>query len=136
MKYELTRRRFAALLFGVAAAPLGGGIAFARPFTEYRADGFTKLLSGPAPVVVHVHADWCAVCKAQMPVIERVLAMPAYRNVRAVRVNFDRDKQFLTDYRVIRQSTIIVFKGGKEIARLSYETDPARIEQTLAAAVS
>ena len=45
-------------------------------------------------------------------------------------------KAFLADYKVVRQSTIIVFKGGKEIARLSYDSDPARIEQTLARANS
>jgi len=105
-------------------------------FSEYQAGNFVKLLASGNPLVVHVHADWCSVCRAQMPVMDRVLAGPAYKNVRAVRVNFDREKNFLTDYKVVRQSTILIFKGGKEIARLSYDSDPARIEQTLERAIS
>ncbi len=132
----MNRRNFTLLAATAIAMPFAATRAFAKAFTEYRADRLVKILSTGGPVVVHVHADWCAVCKAQLPVMERVLAGNAYKGVQAVRVNFDRDKQFLTDYRVLRQSTIIVFKGGKEIARLSYETDPARIEQTLATAIS
>ncbi len=132
----MNRRNFTALMLGAFASPLALGRAFAMPFAEYQADNFVKLLGTGAPVVVHVHADWCSVCRAQMPVMDRVLAGPAYKNVRAVRVNFDREKRFLADYKVVRQSTIIVFKGGKEIARLSYDSDPARIEQTLARANS
>ena len=105
--------------------------AFASGFANYEAGGCRKLLASGVPVVVHVHADWCPVCRAQIPVMERVLKGAAYKNVRAIRVNFDRDKAFLSDYKIVRQSTIVVFKAGKEVARLSYDTDPARIEEVL-----
>jgi len=131
----ISRRSFTALMLGAAVAPLATGTALAA-FTEYRADSFPKLLGSGNAVVVHVHAEWCAVCKAQLPVMTKILAQPAYKNVRAVRVNFDKEQQFLADYRVPRQSTIIVFKGGKEIARMSYDADPQRIEQTLERAIS
>lgn len=132
----MNRRTFGALLLSAIAVPVVANKAFAMPFAEYQPDGFVKLLASGNPVIVHVHADWCSVCRAQMPVMDRVLAGHAYKNVRAVRVNFDREKRFLADYKVVRQSTIIVFKGGKEIARLSYDSDPQRIEQTLARAIS
>jgi len=132
----MNRRNFAALILAAFAAPLSFGRAIAMQFSEYQAGHFVKLLASGNPLVVHVHADWCSVCRAQMPVMDRVLAGPAYKNVRAVRVNFDREKNFLADYKVVRQSTILIFKGGKEIARLSYDSDPARIEQTLERAIS
>ena len=132
----MNRRNFTALALAAFATPLAFVPARAMPFSEYRADSFPKLLASGGPVVVHVHADWCTVCKAQIPVMNRVLAQPAYKNVRAVRVNFDREQNFLTDYKVVRQSTIIIFKGGKEIARLTYDANPERIEQTLERAVS
>lgn len=132
----MNRRSFAALALAALATPLWLGRALAVQFAEYNAEKFASLLSAGGPVVVHVHADWCAVCRAQIPVMDRVLAGPAYKNVRAVRVNFDREKRFLADHKVVRQSTILIFRGGKEVARLSYETDPARIEQTLAQAIS
>lgn len=130
------RRSFVASALAAIMVPLLPAGAFARHFSTYRADSFVKLLASGNPLVVHVHADWCAVCKAQIPVLDRILAGPAYKNVRAVRVNFDREKNFLTDHKVVRQSTILIFKGGKEIARLSYDPDPSRIEQTLARAIS
>jgi thioredoxin 1 len=132
----MNRRSFGALALALLVAPLAARRALAMQFVEYEAGQFAKLLGSGNPLVVHVHADWCPVCRAQMPVMDRVLAGPAYKNVRALRVNFDREKSFLADYKVVRQSTILVFKGGKEIARLSYDTDPARIEQMLARAIS
>ena len=131
----MNRRRFSALAIAALTAPFAAGHALAMQFTEYQAESFVKLLATGNPLVVHVHADWCSVCRAQMPVMDRVLAGAPYKNVRAVRVNFDREKRFIADYKVVRQSTIIVFKGGKEIARLSYDSDPERIEQTLARAI-
>jgi thioredoxin 1 len=132
----MNRRRFNALVLASLATPFAASRAAAMSFAEYTPDAFVKLLGSGDPVIVHVHADWCSVCRAQMPVMERVLSGAAYKGVRAVRVNFDREKRFLADYKVIRQSTIIIFRGGKEIARLSYESDPERIEQTLAHAIS
>lgn len=132
----MDRRKFAALMIAVMAMPFAGGQALAMQFTEYKAESFVKILSSGQPIVVHVHADWCPVCRAQMPIMDKLLAGAAYKNVRAVRVNFDKEKQFLTDYKVVRQSTILIFKGGKEIARLSYDADPQRIEQTLERAIS
>lgn len=132
----MNRRSFVALSAAALLGPLSLSKAFAKEFAAYQPSNFVKLLGSGGPLVVHVHADWCAVCKAQLPVMTSVLSGSKYRNVRAIRVNFDRDKQFLADYKVIRQSTILVFRGGKEISRLSYETDPARIEQTLEQAIS
>lgn len=132
----MNRRSFGVLALAAFAVPFSARFATAMPFTEYQPDSFVKLLAAGNPVIVHVHADWCSVCRAQIPIMERVLAGPAYKNVRTVRVNFDREKRFLADYKVVRQSTILIFKGGKEVARLSYDSDPARIEQTLARAIS
>lgn len=132
----MNRRRFNALALAAVSLPFAlPNQALARDFAAYQPESFPKLLATGGPVIVHVHAEWCAVCKAQMPIINQTLAAPAYAKVRTVRVNFDKDKQFLTDYKVVRQSTIIVFKGGKEVARLSYETDADRINKTLAAAL-
>lgn len=132
----MNRRIFSALILAGLLLPGLSGSATASGFAKYEADSFRKLLASGAPIVVHVHADWCPVCRAQLPVMERVLKGASYKSVRAIRVDFDRDKSFLADYKVVRQSTILIFKGGKEVARLSYDTDPARIEEILEWAIS
>lgn len=132
----MNRRTFSALLASTLLLPLSAGSVLASVFGKYDGGSFRKLLASGNPVVVHVHADWCTVCRAQLPVMERVLSEPSYKNVRAIRVNFDSEKQFLTDFKVVRQSTIIVFKGGKEVSRLSYESDPSRIQETLQQAIA
>lgn len=132
----MRRRTFTLMALSALAAPfVFAAETMARTFAPYQAANFPKLLASGAPLVVHVHADWCAVCKAQIPIMDKVLSAPAYAKVKTVRVNFDKDKQFLTDHKVVRQSTILVFKGGKEIARLSYETGESRIRRTLEAAL-
>lgn len=131
-----SRRTFATLLVALLAGPLLAFPGNAKTFSQYQAASFLKLLGSGEPVIVHVHADWCSVCRAQIGVMDKVLSAAAYRAVHTVRVNFDKEKQFLTDHKVVRQSTILVFKGGKEIARLSYDADPQRIEQTLQKSIS
>jgi thioredoxin 1 len=132
----MNRRSFNALVLAALATPFAVPIpALARDFAAYRPDSFPKLLGAGGSLIVHVHADWCAVCRAQMPIINQALAAPAYANVKTVRVNFDKDKQFLTDYKVVRQATIMAFKGGKEVARLTYDTNEENIRKTLAAAL-
>lgn len=132
----MNRRTVSAMLLASLLLPALVGRAFASRFSNYEAARFKKLLASGGSVVVHVHADWCPVCRAQSPVMERLLSGADYKNVQAVRVDFDRDKPFLTDYKVVRQSTILVFKKGKEVARLSYDANPARIEEVLEWAIS
>lgn len=132
----LNRRAFATLGIALLASPAFALGANAKSFAQYQPEQFVKLLASGEPVIVHVHADWCSVCRAQIGVMDKVLANAAYKGIRSVRVNFESDKRFLTDHKVVLQSTIIVFKGGKEIARLSYDADPKRIEAVLQKSIS
>jgi len=47
-------------------------------------------------------------------------------------VDFDTAKDTLKRFRVQQQSTLIVFKGTKEISRSTGDTDPARIRALIA----
>lgn len=52
-----------------------------------------------------------------MPLVESLLHEPRFRDVAAFRVNFDTQKGFLHEFGVRWQTTLIVFKGKKEIGR-------------------
>lgn len=91
---------------------------------EFDADLLAK-----KPVVVHVHAVWCPVCRAQDTVLEKLEADPAYKNVRFLEVDYDGDKKTLRKFNATRQSTIIVFKDGKEVGRSLGQTNAAKITE-------
>lgn len=132
----MRRRDFSLLALAIFALPfLAATSLFAREFSAYQPESFRKQLGSAAPLIVHVHADWCPVCRAQISIMNEAFKDPKFGNVQKVRVDFDKEKQFLTDFRVVRQSTIIVFRGGKEVNRLSYDTDETRIRAVLASAL-
>ncbi len=114
----------------LAAAAAGLGLALtpalAAGMKPYEATSFSHALAS-GPVVVHVHADWCPVCKAQKPILEMLASDAALSKVEFITVNFDKDKAFLRAHRIANQSVIVVFKNGKEVARIPGETDPARL---------
>ena len=84
---------------------------------------FDRLLKEGKPVLIAVHADWCATCRAQEIFLKDLLKTPPYNNLQVLRVNFDRQKKAVRAFRVRMQSTLIVFKNGKEIDRSTADTD-------------
>ena len=119
-----------AAFFALAAAPVLAAEAFA-PYDKTALD--TSIKSG-APVIVHVHAEWCTVCRRQISVLDELLRDPKFAKVQTVRVNYDRDRDFVSAYKIKRQATILTFKGGQEVARLEYNADSDRIRSVVAAA--
>ena len=86
------------------------------------------------PVVIHVTAPWCSTCAAQKPIVGKLVNDPRYKNVTVFDVDFDHQKAVLRAYNVRVQSTFIAFKGEKEVARSSGDTDGASIAHLFDAA--
>lgn len=124
--------------FGLAAIILivTAFAAAAGSVKSYKADAFSKALAADKTIVVHVHADWCPVCKKQQPAIKSLSDDEALSRVEFVQVNFDTDQDFLKANKVSSQSVILVFKKGKEVARLNGVTDAGQIKAKVKAAVS
>ncbi|RWP80663.1 MAG: thioredoxin [Mesorhizobium sp.] len=125
----MQRRQF--LIISAAA-----GIAAAvGPALAHNGDetipGFDEALKAGEPVLIHVTAPWCEVCQAQKPIVASLLASPDFKNMKKFDVDFDTQKEILARYRVQMQSTMIVYKRGKEVDRQTGQTDPAVIEALL-----
>jgi len=112
------------LSFMVAGSAMAGTI----PYTQ--AD-FDKLQREGKPILVGVHANWCPTCRAQTPIIESLVKQKNYQGITSLRVDFDNQKDVVRAFRVSRQSTLIVFKGGKEVGRSLGDTSPEGIESLL-----
>ncbi|QDH34361.1 thioredoxin family protein [Porphyrobacter sp. YT40] len=119
----------AAALSVTARAESGGG------WQAYDASSFAAAQGAGKTIVVDVHADWCPTCRAQAPILDELRKERASDTVAFVRVDFDKDKAFLRAHRIPRQSTVLVFKGGKEVARSIAETDRGRLRQMVLGAL-
>ena len=99
--------------------------AAGQPFNQ---DQFNTLMKDGKPIVVHIHAPWCSNCRAQDPILNSEINSPVYKGVTFLEVDFDTQKKVLKEFNVSIQSTILVFKQGKEVGRLTGNTKEADIE--------
>ena len=113
-------------LLAIGLIQSASAFAAGQPFTQSQ---FDSLMKDGKPVVVHVHAPWCPTCRAQDPTIAAEMKSPAYKAVTFLEVDFDTQKDVLKEFNVSTQSTILVFKQGKELGRFTGKTKEAEIEE-------
>lgn len=93
----------------------------------YAQGTFDALQQQGKPVLVWTHADWCSVCRTQGKVLDALLPRPELQGLSVLKVDFDEQKSVMRSLRANRQSTFILFRGGKEIARSLGETQQAAV---------
>ena len=106
------------------------GQAYAEP-TAYTQITFNQMQRNGKPILVVVYASWCPTCRAQAPIIDELLAENEFKSITALLVDFDAQKNILDKLNVSKQSTLIVYKGGKEVARSTGDTSFLSIEKLL-----
>lgn len=117
------------------AAPFAFAILLCGPAQAaeeaYTPAAFQAAQAAGKPIIIDVVASWCPTCKAQKPTVHALLQEPKYKDFVLFNVDFDKEKQALRKFNVQQQSTILVFKGKKERARSTGETEKAPIQQLL-----
>jgi thiol-disulfide isomerase/thioredoxin len=88
------------------------------------------------PVAVVFHADWCPTCRAQAPLLKDLSQTQEFKSLTLYVANFDTEKALKRSLGVTKQSTIVVFKNGKESARSTGDTQPDSLAALLRRAVS
>jgi thioredoxin 1 len=88
------------------------------------------------PVAVVFHADWCPTCRAQAPVLKDLAQTPDLKALTLYVANFDTERALKKALNVTQQSTIVVFKNGKEVARSTGDTQKGSLADLLQHAVS
>ena len=83
-------------------------------------------------ILVDVTAPWCPTCRQQRPIVEQIEREKP--DLVVLEADFDTAKDVLKRFRVQYQSTLIVFRGSKEVARSTGETDPSLIRALIAKA--
>ncbi|MGE0751295.1 MAG: thioredoxin family protein [Variibacter sp.] len=121
-----TRARAAILGASFLACPPSLALA-GKPFDS---QAFQSAQAAGRTILVDVSATWCPTCKAQKPIVQDI--EHANPQLIVFDVDFDTAKDVLKRFRVRAQSTLIVFKGKKEIARSTGDTNPDSLRSLVA----
>lgn len=121
---------FVFVLLALASPMAHAGVEW----TAFSSRAFSEAQAAGRTIIVDVHADWCPTCKAQQPILDELRAEPALGDAVFMKVDFDREKDFLRAHRIARQSTILVFRGEQEAARSVAETNRERLRETVLSA--
>lgn len=111
-------------------ALLSGSTLAVHAREKFDASRFEDAQAAGKAILIDVSAEWCPTCKKQRPIVD---AVEKERSGLVVyEVDFDTAKDALVRFRAQSQSTLIVFKGAKEVGRSTGDTDPARIRALVA----
>jgi thioredoxin-like negative regulator of GroEL len=127
----MQRRLFTLAALGLLAAPRAhaAGPTFDKP-------RFAAAQAAGRPILLTIHADWCPTCAKQKPILSRLLADPAFKDIAAFNIDFDAEKELVRQFGVRQQSTIIIFHGKREVMRSTGATAEADIKAMLISAGS
>lgn len=111
----------------VGAAQAGKMMNQMNDFRAYSAEAFQAATAEGKTTLLFFHAPWCPVCKAQEP---KVLAfLGKHQDVVAFKIDYDSNVPLRQQFNVQKQSTLILYHGMNEVARLSYKSDDASMNQ-------
>lgn len=77
-----------------------------------------EVLKAEQPVLVDFFAVWCGPCQIQAPIIEE-LAKEYQGKVKVLSLDVDQSPKIAGDYQIFSIPTLVLFKDGKEVERLT-----------------
>lgn len=120
----------AVIVFG---SMLFAASVFALEIKPYSADTFAQIQKSNSAVALHFHADWCPTCRAQEKVFNGWKGDASVPGTLLV-VDYDKERDLKNKLKVRTQSTLIVFKGEKEVARLAGKSDEKSLKEAILSA--
>ncbi len=95
----------------------------------------THIGKSSLPVLVDFWAPWCGPCKMMAPVLDRTAQQRA-TSLRVGKVNTDEQSDLAGRFNIRSIPTLILFRGGREIARQSGAVDGATLSRWLDGALA
>jgi thioredoxin 1 len=77
----------------------------------------TAVLDSETPTLVDFWAEWCVPCHMVSPIVEEI-AQEKGEKLRVAKLNIDDNPEATRKYGVMSIPSLILFKGGEEVARV------------------
>ncbi len=91
-----------------------------------------QVLDSALPVLVEFTAIWCGPCKMLEPVVKQIAADLAGK-LSVVKLDIDDNRDLTMQFQVMGVPTLILFKGGKPVERMTGYQPKDRILKKLSA---
>ena len=98
------------------------------PFTEA---AFKEAQANNEVILIDVFATWCPTCKRQSMILADYFHKNPASKVKVLVVDFDEQKDWVSYFKAPRQSTLILYKGEKQLWFSVAETKADAITQQL-----
>ena len=119
----------------IAVALLVSLPAFAAEWKPFSSATLSAAQKDGKSILVDISAPWCPTCRAQKPILEELTAKPEFKDLVVLKVDFDTQKDVVRQMRARMQSTIVAFRGDKEVGRSVGDTKSDSLQALLDQAV-
>ena len=130
-----TRRNLLNLGVALVAGCALASVAQAGEKPTFDKAAFEAAQKAGKSILVEVTAPWCPTCKAQAPILGELRDQPKFKDLVLFSVDFDSQKPVLAGLKAQSQSTLIAYKGDKEVGRSVGDTKKESIEALLTKAL-
>lgn len=88
-----------------------------------------EALNSEIPVLVDFYAEWCGPCRMLGPVIDEIAEEAD--SFKVAKINIDEQPELATKYQVMSVPTLVVFKNGEVVNRITGVTSKQKIMDML-----
>jgi thioredoxin 1 len=89
-----------------------------KTFEANEANFQAEVLNSETPVLVDFWAEWCSPCRMIAPIVDEI-ATEYEGKLRVAKLDADENQNILMEYGVMGIPTLILFKGGKVVERIT-----------------
>ena len=112
--------------------------AAAEGYVHFTADVYEQELASGNPFVLGFLSSWGPVCRVQERTVSALInSKPEYSEIKFIRADWDEfgRSELTKQLKIPRRSTLLMYRGGEEVARVIAQTNKDVIEELFVAAL-